>query len=86
MIFRKLLDISNVLRDHVLMPRPSGRGGARPGAGRKRLVEEPERVAIDIERSDLDTLREVAEARGTSVAALIRKAISQYLTRLGSRK
>ena len=60
-----------------------GRGGARPGAGRKRIVKHPERIAVDLERLDLDALRELAEERGTSVARLIRLAVSQYLKRSG---
>ena len=58
-----------------------GPGGARPGAGRKRIVTQPERIAVDLERPDLDALREIAEERGTSVAALIRQAVGTYLRR-----
>lgn len=61
----------------------SGRGGARPGAGRPRVVQEPERVAVDFEKADLETLRKLAESRGTSVADLIRRAVGQYLRRAG---
>jgi hypothetical protein len=59
----------------------SRRGGARPGAGRKRLVNDPERMAIDFERADLKALRAIAANRGTSVTALIRKAVQQYVSR-----
>jgi hypothetical protein len=45
------------------------------------VVKEPERIAVDFERPDLDALREVAERRGTSVADLIRRAVAQYLRR-----
>jgi hypothetical protein len=58
-----------------------GRGGARPGAGRKRIVQDPERIAVDLEKPDLDALRELATNRDTSVADLIRRAVSQYLKR-----
>jgi hypothetical protein len=58
-----------------------GRGGAREGAGRKRIVQDPERIAVDLERSDLDAMRTLAEKRSTSVAALIRRAVSAYLGR-----
>ena len=60
-----------------------GRGGARPGAGRKRIVQDPERIAVDLERPELDRLRALAASRGTSVANLIRRAVSQYLKRSG---
>ncbi len=63
--------------------RITGRGGARPGAGRKRIVKEPERIAVDLEKPDLDDLRALAERRGTSVADLIRRAVGQYLRRAG---
>ena len=59
----------------------SGRGGFRPGAGRPRIVQEPERIAVDLEKSELDALREIASRRETSVADLIRRAVSQFLKR-----
>jgi hypothetical protein len=61
--------------------RSKGPGGAREGAGRKRVVQDPERIAVDLERSDLDAMRALAEKRETSVAALIRRAVSAYLGR-----
>ncbi len=60
-----------------------GHGGARPGSGRKRIIEEPERVTADFERAEIDALRTMAEERETSVADLIRRAVSQYLRRAG---
>ncbi len=63
--------------------RKSSWGGARPGAGRPRIVEEPERIAVDFEKPDLEALRELAERRETSVADLIRRAVAQYLRRAG---
>ena len=59
----------------------SGRGGFRPGAGRPRIVQEPERIAVDLEKSELDALRDLATRRETSVADLIRRAVSQFLRR-----
>ena len=59
----------------------TGRGGFRPGAGRPRVIQEPERIAVDLEQPQLDALRELASERGTSVADLIRRAVSQYLKR-----
>ena len=67
----------------VRRAKQAGRGGARPGAGRKRIVQDPERIAVDLEKPDLDVLRDLAEDRGTSVADLIRKAVAQYLRRAG---
>lgn len=61
--------------------RREGSGGARKGAGRKRIVRDPERIAVDLERSDLNAMRVLAEKRGTSVASLIRRAVSAYLGR-----
>jgi hypothetical protein len=45
------------------------------------VVQEPERIAVDLEKPDLDALRALGERRGTSVADLIRRAVSQYLHR-----
>jgi hypothetical protein len=59
----------------------NGHGGARPGAGRKRVVRDPERIGVDFERADLQALRQLADKRDTSVAVLIRTAVAQYLRR-----
>ncbi len=83
---RKEVDFSSI-RGHpfsvAARERKSGWGGARPGAGRKRIVKEPERIAVDFEKPDLDALRALAERRGNSVADLIRRAVGQYLRRAG---
>lgn len=55
--------------------------GSRPGAGRKRIVADPARIAVDFEKPDLDALRDLAEKRDTSVADLIRRAVGAYLKR-----
>ena len=55
----------------------------RSKAGRPRMVEDPERIAVDLERPDLNALRALAESRETSVAELIRRAVAQYLRRAG---
>jgi hypothetical protein len=49
--------------------------------GRPRVVKDPERIAVDLEKPDLDALRTLGKRRGTSVADLIRRAVSQYLRR-----
>ena len=46
-------------------------------------MKQPERIAVDLEKPDLDDLRALAERRGTSVADLIRRAVGQYLRRAG---
>ena len=58
-----------------------GRGGTRPGAGRPRLIENPERITVDFEQEDLEAIRDLAERRDTSVAEMIRRAVRQYLGR-----
>jgi len=65
----------------VAKRRKAGHGGKREGAGRRRIVQDPERVAVDFERPDLAALRELAERRGTTIPMLIRQAVSQYLKR-----
>ncbi len=57
-------------------------GGRRPGAGRKPVLEDPVSVTLDLEGPDFERLKAFAEARDTSVAALIRKAVQAHLKRL----
>lgn len=84
-IFRNQVDYSNGVADHSVVAKKTGRGGARKGAGRKRLVQDPERIGVDFERTDLNALRDLAVARETSIANLIRTAVAQYLRRSGAR-
>lgn len=60
------------------------RGGARKGAGRKRIVEDPRRLTLDFDGVDFARLEKLAEQRGESVASLIRLAVRQYLRRRGA--
>ena len=61
----------------------SKQGGARPGAGRPREVQDPARLTVDFERPDLDALAAVAAERGESIAAAVRRVVRGYLKRLG---
>jgi len=63
--------------------KPSGLGGWRPGAGRKRIVQDPVRLSIDHERPDVEALEEIAEEQGVSVAHLVRKAVQAFVKRYG---
>ena len=56
-------------------------GGARPGAGRKRIVLDPVRLSIDHERPDVEALEAIAEAQEVSVAHLVRKAVQAFVKR-----
>jgi len=49
-------------------------------------VQDPERIAVDLEKPDLDALRSLARDRDTSVADLIRRAVKQLLRRAGRTK
>ena len=61
--------------------RASGRGGWRPGAGRKAVLDDPVSVTLDLEGSQIARLREIAEREEVSVASLVRKAVSGFLAR-----
>ena len=56
-------------------------GGWRPGAGRKRTLEDPVSITADLERADVDFLEKIAEKRGVSVASLVRNAVAAYVQR-----
>ena len=59
----------------------SGRGGRRPGAGRKPELEDAVSVTADLEREDLEALRAIAKRRSEPVAALIRLAVRGFIKR-----
>jgi hypothetical protein len=59
----------------------SGRGGWRPGAGRKPAFEDSVDRTIRFERRDLGALEGLATARGVTTSDLVREAVRVYLAR-----
>ena len=59
----------------------SGPGGARPGAGRKRIYEDLVYRTIGFEKATFEKLVRAAKKRGESVAAIVRRAVDTYLRR-----
>ena len=59
-----------------------GRGGARPGAGRKPIVHDPVRLSFDLEARDFAVLKAFAEREAISVAEALRRAVQGHLRRL----
>ena len=47
------------------------------------MLKEPVSLTLDVERPQVEDLREIAEEREVSVASLVREAISTYLRRRG---
>lgn len=58
-----------------------GRGGARLGAGRKPVLDDPVSITLDLERPHADALRSLAAEDAVSMATLIRTAVVSYLKR-----
>ncbi len=61
--------------------KPSGRGGWRPGAGRKPSLHDPVSFTGEIERADMESLEAIAEQRNVSIASLVRAAVAAYVKR-----
>jgi len=69
--------------DVTARKKASGLGGWRPGAGRKRIVQDPVRLSIDHERPDVEALEAMAEEQEVPVAHLVRKAVRAFVKRYG---
>lgn len=57
----------------------SGRGGWRPGAGRKPAFQNSVDRTLRFERQDLEALETMATERGVTTADLVREAVRSYL-------
>ncbi len=57
----------------------SGRGGWRPGAGRKPLFAASTDLTIRFEQAHFEALEALAQERRSSVAAVVREAVAQYV-------
>lgn len=78
---------SSEIGSDIMAPRrkTSGRGGSRPGAGRKPELEEAVSVTLHLERPQIDHLRKIADEEDVSVASLIRAAVNRFLARRKNR-
>ena len=65
----------------VAKRKPSGRGGWRPGSGRKPSLHDPVSFTGEIERTDMEVLGAIAEQRNVSIASLVRAAVAAYVNR-----
>jgi hypothetical protein len=59
------------------------RGGYRPGAGRKRVLQGARAVTVTLEEPQYEAVEEFAATDGVSLASIVRKAIDAYLSRRG---
>ena len=65
----------------VLIMTAKKRGGRRPGSGRKMVTKDPVRLAINVEREDLEGLKAKAKDDGISMAEFIRRALHRLAKR-----
>ncbi len=56
-------------------------GGRREGAGRKRMVQDPVRLSLDVERADISALKEISNRKGVSLAELVRETLKRRIGR-----
>lgn len=57
------------------------RGGWRPGSGRKPEFEDRVLRSVSFERDDVERLEAIAEHEGVSLAEIVRRAVSAFLSR-----
>lgn len=74
--------LADLLSASMTSPKkPSGRGGWRPGAGRKRAFELSVDRTIRFEGRDLGALEGLTTARVVTTSDLVREAVAIYLRR-----
>ena len=61
--------------------RKQGRGGARPGAGRKPTLTDRVGLSVQFDGDIYDRLAEAADESAVSMGSVVREAVAQYLAR-----
>ena len=56
-------------------------GGARPGAGRPVLVEDPERLSIWVPSKDMAELKQLAGRKEQGLSEYVRRVLHKHITR-----
>ena len=56
-------------------------GGARPGAGRKRVLKDAKPLTVTLEGPDFDAVVREADRRGVSLGTVVREAVKSHLSR-----
>ena len=59
----------------------SRRGGRRPGAGRKPILEGAKTLSVTLEESEYEAVQRLADERGVSFASVVREAVKAYSAR-----
>jgi len=83
MILLDIQDILGYIEDVAARSEKAAWGGHREGAGRKPRLSDGVSFTGELERADVEVLREIAKERGVSVSTLVRAAVRAYVKRHG---
>ena len=61
--------------------RKSRLGGARPGAGRKRVLKDAKVLTVSLDGADYDAIAREADRREISMGTVVREAVKAHLAR-----
>ena len=61
------------------MTKGDGRGGFRPGAGRKPVLERPKRFSLVLEEDTYDELAKLADAKLAAPAVYVRQVLEAHV-------
>ena len=61
--------------------RKSRLGGARPGAGRKRVLKDAKVLTVTLEGPDYEAIAREADKREVSLGTVVREAVRAYMAR-----
>ncbi len=61
--------------------RKSRLGGARPGAGRKRVLKDAKVLTVTLEGPDYEAIVREADKREVSLGTVVREAVKAYMAR-----
>ena len=74
-----MIEADSFKEEHLARKKKGAWGGYRPGAGRKRMIEDSVRLTLRISSADIGALDEFAEQAGINLSEYVRRILHRHI-------